>query len=164
MGALALTLGEVTEEKAVKVAEEFGGLPHRAECVGIYRGVEYINSSIDTTPSRTASTLIALSRPVHIILGGRGKGLSTLPLLPQLSRYAKSISLYGEAGEEFLSDLIPLGIKLSLSQSFDDAFHSAVMNAKRQDTVLLSPAATAYGEFSDFTKRGERFTALARAQ
>ena len=160
--ALALTLGEVTAEGAHSAAAEYGGLPHRAELVRMHRGVEFINSSIDTTPSRTAATLEALGRGVHIILGGRGKGLSPSPLFKPLSTYAKSLSLYGEAGEELYPVLLPLGIPTALYRGFDEAVEAASERAAAGDTVLLSPAATAYGEFRDFTERGERFRTLVK--
>ena len=47
-----------------------------------------------------------------------------------------------------------------------DGFREAVMSlcerAGEGDTVLLSPAATAYGEFENYEKRGECFTRIVK--
>ena len=43
-----------------------------------------------------------------------------------------------------------------------DAIDHAMSGTKVGDTVLLSPAATSYGEFKDYTKRGEYFKEYIR--
>lgn len=161
LGAIALTLGDFTQDGLGAVIEDMPCLRHRAELFYTHRGVDYINSSIDTTPERTEATLTAIDRRVSIIIGGRGKGLSIKPLIPTLARYAVRISLYGEAGAEYYPDLAVSealsGIPCQLFEKFDDATEHAIEGATEGVAVLLSPAATGYGEFKSFAERGEHF-------
>ncbi len=160
MLAIALTLGHTTREHIREVAKAFKGLSHRCESFTI-DGVEYVNSSIDTTPDRTKTTLCSLERRVNVILGGRGKGLCYGVLKSPLVKYANKISLYGEAALE-MSDWLKSDPELSRipSESFRtlcEAIDHAQSGVRVGDTVLLSPAATSYGEFFSYTERGDFF-------
>ena len=162
MNALALTLFEADEDKIYSVASEFGGLPDRAETVGVFRGISCISSSIDTTPVRTAATLNSLGRRVHLLLGGRSKSLPLEPLLPALSRYGESVTLFGEAKEEFARELTKSGIDYTCCPDFSEAVCHALSRAAEGDTVLLSPAATSYDEFCDYSARGTAFKRIVK--
>ncbi len=170
MGAIGLCHGEYTEAALADTLENMPALPHRIELFLTEGGVDYINSSIDTTPERTRTTLLALGRRVRLILGGRGKGLSILPIVPALVEYAEGISLYGEAGREYYGELCSSGIldttPCRLFEHFDEAAEDAAERALCGEAVLLSPAATGYGEFRSFAERGEHFKewVIKRAQ
>lgn len=160
MSAIAMSLGYASNKRIREVAESFTGLEHRCESFTL-GGVEYINSSIDTTPERTRATLESLDKPVNIILGGRGKGLSLEPLTAPLIRYAKRISVYGEIADEIENhiecDTALSRIPHKSFKAFREAIDDADENTRDVKAVLLSPAATAYGEFTDFTQRGRVF-------
>ena len=158
--AIALSIGYATRERICEVAESFDGLAER--CRTTERdGISYVSSSIDTTPERTATTLKSLDRRVKIILGGRGKGLSYELLSKPLTQYAERIALYGDAGREMLewieSDSRLRTIPHAFSPKMEDAFNYVADGATAGDTVLLSPAATSYGEFRDYIERGRAF-------
>ena len=161
--AAALVGDNVGSNDMARVFSSFGGLAHRGERIPA-RDITFIDSSIDTSPARTAATLDELDGPIRLILGGRGKGLSYSSLLPHLAGRVATVALYGEAAVDILSELedglAHLGIAYTVHRGFDDAFDSAVSSAREGDTVLLSPACTAYGEFSDFEERGRHFAAL----
>lgn len=161
MGAIALATWEFSPAHLKRVASEFHGLEHRMEKFLTYNGVDFINSSIDTTPARTRATLDALGRPTRIILGGGAKGLSIRPIIPSLSEHATRIALYGDAGKQYLGELNEGGMadgeKIRLFKEFDGALKFILEGLSPGDTVLLSPAATGYGEFKDFAERGKHF-------
>ena len=160
MGAMALTWGEYSSEHLLSVAGSFRGLEHRCEIFHTWCGVDFINSSIDTTPARTRATLSSLGRRVRIILGGRSKGVPLGECLPVLSEYAERISLYGEAAEEYFEAIISGGastVNCARFDKFDAAVDYATEGISKGDTVLLSPAATGYGEFASFAERGRHF-------
>ena len=158
--AIALSIGYATDDRIREVAESFSGLDERCK-ITERDGISYVSSSIDTTPERTATTLRSLGRRVRIILGGRGKGLPYTPLSELLTRYADRIALYGDAGREMLemieSDSSLSTIPHALFPKMKDAFDYATDGVKKGDTVLLSPAATSYGEFRDYLERGRAF-------
>ena len=159
--AVAMTIGLVNRERIRKVAASFRGLEHRCECFLSRDGIDYVNSSIDTTPSRTSATLKGLYKRVKIILGGRGKGLPLSPLRDALASYADEIAMYGDIADE-ISDFIEKDPILSAipHASFThlgEAIDHLLKGIKSGDTLLLSPAATSYGEFRDFEERGSYF-------
>ena len=160
MSAIALSHGYTSRERIAEVAAAFNGLEHRCESITI-DGKEYIDSSIDTSPERTKTTLTDIARRVHLILGGRGKGLAPDAMREPLIKYAISISLYGEIADSLCrwldSDTKLSGIPHAKFKALKEAIDNADSLAKVGDTVLLSPSATAYGEFQSFTQRGDFF-------
>ena len=161
--AASAAAAEVATPRAVReLALRFGGVAHRAEWVTRVRGVSYINSSIDTTPSRTAATLASLSGEgrVHLLLGGRGKGLSYEVLTDALRGRDALCYLFGESASAAACALAKTGIPHAGFARLEEAFFAASGAAARGDTVLLSPAATAFDEFVDYEARGERFRRL----
>ena len=157
--------GELASIDAIQnTLTSFKGLRHRCEHILSYRGVDFYNSSIDTSPTRAASTLNSLNRRVRLILGGRGKGLDPTVMREPILKYASAIALYGEEGEKLCawlsSDAELSQIPYAYFKGFDRAVDYATSNLNSTDTVLLSPACTAYGEFISFEERGERFRSL----
>ena len=159
--AIAITDGYTSCERINAVGREFSGLPHRCELIGEFCGVKYFNSSIDSTPQRTATTLDSLGGGLIVILGGKGKGLSYEPLLSPLKAHARAVVLTGANGCEIadtikrdrsLSDL-----KIYMKDSFYDAVMAAIGAASPGDTVILSPASTSFDAFRDFAERGNKF-------
>lgn len=157
LAAIGLVYPYVAPAHMQAVARRFGGVPHRMEYVGDLHGVSYYNSSIDSTPSRTAATLAALGKKPILLCGGRGKGLSPAPLCRAAATYAAAVILFGEAGPALQEALRPLPIPLRLCPTMQDAIATAKAMAQPGDSILLSPACTSFDEFENFEKRGEAF-------
>ena len=158
--AIALSIGYTSREHIRKVAMSFEGLKERCERFTV-GGVDYVSSSIDTSPVRTKTTLEGLDRQVNIILGGRTKRLPLDVLKEPLVKYAARIAIYGEASEEFLDFIISYpelkSIPHSAFPTLSEAIGYASEGVRCGDTVLLSPAATSYGEFENYIERGRFF-------
>ena len=167
MAAVGLAHGVADLGRIREVGRSFRPLSHRCEVVHTSAdGVTFLDSSIDTTPMRTVATVTGLSSPVLLLLGGRGKGLSFEPLLPAVRNFAVAVAIYGEVGGEIYSTLrsggITSQIPVSLHEKFDGALCALTSLGAAGDTVLLSPAATAYGEFRNFEERGRHFASRAK--
>ena len=164
--AIAMTLEIADTSCVLDVARGFHGLEHRCEHFLSCGCVDFINSSIDTTPERTRTTLEGLGKKVNILLGGRGKGLSLKPLCDPLSKYAKKIAIYGEVASEiteFIENDVELRkIEHACFSRFRDALEYLTEELAKGDTVILSPAATSYGEFASYVERGELFKEILR--
>lgn len=156
MTAIAMCDGYVSRERIAKVAESFTGLPHRAELFFSYGGVDFYDSSIDSTPARCANTLSALKRRCIVILGGRGKGLSYEPLGEALKKYATFAIVTGENAEEIASS-IKGSCAFTVISDFTEAIRAATEMAKDGDSVILSPASTSFDKFKDYKERGKKF-------
>ncbi len=156
MTAIALTDGYTDRAHIEAVAESFSGLSHRCECFAEHSGIKFIDSSIDTSPARSAETLSSLGKNLIIILGGRGKGMGYTPLRDPLANHVKLAVITGENRGEILSDIKGC-TETVMIENFEDAVLFAAASACPGDAVLLSPASTSYDAFSSFEKRGEKF-------
>ncbi len=155
MMAIAMTEGYVTIDAIETVASGFAGLPHRCEFFLSKNGVEYINSSIDTSPARTLSTLTALKKAVVLILGGKSKGLDYGCLAPALKKYAKKVIIVGENSAEIYSSINYPNAKIFID--FEEAILYGIESVRGVGTLLLSPASSSYDRFKNYAERGESF-------
>ena len=160
LSAIALTDGLFNTGGGIEALFDFSAPSHRSETVAIAGGVRYVDSSIDSSPARTSVTLSAMPRNTHIILGGRGKGLSYAPLIPPLLHTEGAIIICGENRYEIkaaMDGIDNLRERIILCDDLLSAARVAVRIAERGDTVLLSPASTSFDAFSSFEERGNKF-------
>lgn len=162
--AAALTGARPAEVSAVAAA--FRGVEHRCEYLGEFRAVHCYDSSIDTTPARTAATLSAFRTPVTVLAGGRNKNLPLAPLADALRRYAAAVVFFGEAGEEMRATLLGGGTDgAALPPSryvadFSDAVEAALDATPPGGTLVLSPAAASFDAFRSYRERAETYKRL----
>ena len=159
MAAISLTWGMVSEPTIKYIAKTFGGVEHRLELVRVFDEVLYINSSIDSSPTRTAAALSALPIKPIVICGGYDKHIPFEPLADALNEKAKAVILTGATAEKINSVLEASGstIDIYLEKDFDKAVKSARDMASKGDIVLLSPACASFDAFDNFMQRGNRF-------
>ncbi|MBQ9805005.1 MAG: UDP-N-acetylmuramoyl-L-alanine--D-glutamate ligase [Clostridia bacterium] len=170
MTALALTHGEVGTDSILAVARKFTGVRHRLEPVRELDGVRYYNSSIDSSPSRTAAALSALApeKPI-VICGGADKGCSFEPLAEVLCKHAKAVILTGQTAPKIREVLnacpeVQSGtLPILENADFQGAVELARTTAREGDIVLLSPACTSFDAFRNFEERGDTFCQIVRA-
>ena len=165
--AIALTYGYVDKAVYRAVAESFGGVEHRLELVRTLNGVRYYNSSIDSSPTRTAAALSALDgEDIVIICGGYDKNLDYAPLAEALIERARAVVLTGATAEKIkkaLEDnprLSSSALTVVSSDNFDDAVLKASRLGKEGGCVLLSPASASFDSFKNFSERGRYFKEL----
>jgi len=163
MTAIALTYGDVDPDIYCRVAKEFGGVEHRLELVCETKGVKYYNSSIDSSPTRTAAALSALKEKPIVICGGSDKNLDYAPLARVLCERAKAVVLNGDSAVKIKAALeaYPKTRECSLAvyeaKTLGEATELAIKVAQNGDTVLLSPASASFDQFENFMERGRFF-------
>lgn len=168
LAAVALTEGLVTPASIAAVARTFCGVEHRLQKVGVFGGVTYYNSSIDSTPTRTRAALSALAgqgiRPV-VICGGYDKHLSYAPLAAALETYAKAAVLTGQTAGAIAETIRANAPRFPFvtEPDFRRAVEQARALAQPGDTVLLSPACASFDAFQNFAERGETFCKIVRS-
>ena len=169
MTAIALTAEYVSPETVVEIAKTFKGVEHRLERVRIFDGVTYYNSSIDTSPTRTAAALSALREKPIVICGGYDKHIPFEPLADALCERAKAVILTGATAKKIRAVLdtrneVQSGA-LPVLEEVD--FAAAVLLAKKTaqegDTVLLSPACASFDAFPNFAERGNTFRKIVES-
>ncbi|MGN1095730.1 MAG: UDP-N-acetylmuramoyl-L-alanine--D-glutamate ligase [Eubacteriales bacterium] len=163
MAACAVVWNDVSRESIIKVARNFAGVEHRIEFVAEKNGIKYYNSSIDTSPTRTAAALNSFNEKLVVIIGGYDKKIPLEPLVPLLTEHAKFISATGATGEKIMRLMLDSGYpcdKIVYTKDFDGAFDAARLAACKGDTVILSPACASFDAFKNFALRGEHFKEL----
>ncbi len=164
LAAISAVWGIVSVENIVKVAENFGGVEHRAEFVREVDGVKYYNDSIASSPTRTAiGTLSLYDEKIIIIAGGYDKHIPYEPLGPVICDKVKTLILMGDTAPKIeeavknspqYSEGNPVIINVN---NMEEAVKAARENAKEGDIVSLSPASASFGLYKNFMQRGNHF-------
>ncbi len=162
--AIAATYGLVSKDSIVKTAQEFGGVEHRIELVREFNGVKYYNSSIDSSPSRTAAALESFKDKVIVIAGGYDKKIPLEPLGDLFKRKTKSAILIGNTGVKIADILKACGYSgpIYMAVDMEDAVNHAASIAVSGDTVILSPAAASFDLYKNFMERGNIFKKIVK--
>ena len=150
----------VDAKEILGAMETFPGLEHRQEIVSHDKGILIVNDSKATNVDSAVRALETFKN-IRWIAGGRAKDkdFSALANSVQSVRHAY---LMGEHANQ-IADCLPQSLPLSQLDTLEEAVHVALGEAEAGDTVLLSPACTAFDQFANFEKRGEAFKAEVAA-
>jgi len=171
MAAIAAVRGYASPAHIVDTARTFRGVHHRLELIREHGGVSYYNSSIDSSPTRTAAAVSAMgSRPLVMICGGYDKQIPFEPLAETLLTHPniRAVVLTGatagkiDAALRAHPDFSCTALRLLYEPDFTEAVLCASRTAQDGDAVLLSPACASFDAFPNFEKRGERFAEIVR--
>jgi UDP-N-acetylmuramoylalanine--D-glutamate ligase len=167
MAAAAVCLARGIEEDAVRAGlRSFAGVAHRLEEVASRDGVLFVN---DSKATNIASTQVALAAfadggPIHLILGGQGKGQDFTELRGAVERSCAAVYLIGQDAPVIAAALEGIGVALEHCGDLERAVPAARLAARPGEVVLLSPACASFDQFADFEARGERFRSLVLDQ
>ncbi len=164
MTAIAATYPLYTEDAIKKVAQNFGGVPHRIEFVRELDGVKYYNSSIDSSPNRTINTLKVFDK-VILIAGGKDKGIPYDEIGESIATKTKHLVLIGKTGPLIKDALDKYSEKTGIGKdiptefctTYEEAVNCARKAASEGDIVILSNASTSFDMFKNFEERGNLF-------
>jgi len=157
--ALAMGVAPGTIERAFA---GFAGLPHRTEFVRDKDGVRYVDDSKGTNVGAVVEALAATHGPVILIAGGVDKGGDYGPLRAPLKEKVRLLILIGAAREKMRAALDG-ATAIETAPALAEAVGIAAANARRGDTVMLSPACSSFDQFKDYAERGRVFQELVRA-
>lgn len=159
--ALGALFGEVSTDAIESVATSFTGVSGRMELVKTLGGVSFYDSSIDSTPSRTISTLSAFYKAKTVlILGGYDKNLSYDCLSGALCGI-KGAVLCGANRDKIYASVRGV-CDIYVTDTLEDAVKQAFDIASDGDSVLLSPASASFDAFENYKERSEKFKEIIR--
>ena len=166
MAALCAVGEQVGEEICRSVAASFAGVAHRLEPVRTKDGVEFINDSIASSPSRTAAGLRALEgRSLVLIAGGYDKHIPYDELGPEIARRVRVLVLCGATAPKIKAAVLASPgpwPEIIEEGDFAAAVRAAAGAARPGEIVLLSPASASFDLFKNFEERGDRFREIVR--
>ncbi len=150
----------VSREIVRDAVRSFRGLPHRSELVAEIDGVRYYNDSKGTNPAASARSLTAFgANRVHLIVGGRSKGVELGEFVAAADGRVKRSYGIGEAGQELIAALSAIALGDDCGD-LEAAVSAAFKSAEPGDVVLLSPACASYDQYRNFEERGDHFRLL----
>jgi UDP-N-acetylmuramoylalanine--D-glutamate ligase len=136
--------------------------PHRCEFVRQIGGVDYVNDSKATNLDAVEKALLAQSKPVILIAGGKDKGFTFDPLRPLVKEKVRSTILIGEMAER-IAHAWSGAVRSEIASSLADAVERAHAVAGPGDVVLFSPGTSSFDMFKSYADRGDQFRALVQA-
>ena len=125
-------------EKMVPPLCAYEPRPHRCEFVRQIGGVDYINDSKATNLDAVEKALLAQSKPVVLIAGGKDKGFTFEPLRALVKEKVRSTILIGEMAERIARDWDG-AVETELATSLANAVERAHATASR---MSASPSAS----------------------
>jgi UDP-N-acetylmuramoylalanine--D-glutamate ligase len=140
----------------------FRGLPHRLAFVRNFRGVDYYDDSIATTPTSAIAAIDAFTQEKVLIIGGSDKGADYVPLANAIAksdsiRAIISVGANGEAITSAFDARTSALVHRVDSKNMNDVVNLAVTIAQPDDVVILSPAAASFDMFKNYADRGEQY-------
>lgn len=147
----------------LQVLREFKGLPHRCEMVRKRAGIAWYNDSKGTNVGATEAAIKGLGPDIKgkliLIAGGVGKNADFTSLVPVIQQYTRHVVLIGEAAND-IAAVIAGSVPVSFATSMEEAVQLAALAAKKDDSVLLSPACASFDMFNNYAHRGEVFAEI----
>lgn len=147
-----------------KVLRTFTGVPNRFELVRTVDGIAYYNDTTATMPDAVIAALRTLdSERIILLAGGTDKKLDYQALAKEIKKYRVRLVLFaGTATDKIIRELKKYPYILGTAQSMKEAMRMVRANAKKGDSVLLSPAAASFGIFKNEFDRGEQFCKIVK--
>jgi len=160
--ALCATKEYIKRDIIQALAKSFNGVEHRIEYIRTLDGVDYYNSSIDSSPARTIATLKSFDQKLIVICGGYDKNLNYSVLKEYFEKHVKAAFVTGQTCDKILKAVsypdAPYHVKKC--KDIKDALENAKAIAKSGDKIILTPASASFDSFKNFEERGRYFKEL----
>lgn len=157
LACLALLAGAGYELSQFKTGlRKFAGLEHRMQKVCEQDGVLFIEDSKGTNVGAVIAGVDGIDRPIHLILGGDGKGQDFSPLRELVLRKCKSVALIGQDAAQ-LSDVLVDIPNVRRYTTLPEAVNACIDSAIAGDAVILSPACASWDMFTNYKQRAQVF-------
>jgi UDP-N-acetylmuramoylalanine--D-glutamate ligase len=161
LASIGATYPYVKIEKIIDAVSHFSGVAHRSTEVEKINGITFVDSSVDSTPTRTITTLGLFAKEKSIlILGGQDKCLSYLPLKDALSGVKLAV-IFG-INKEKIQNAINGACRFALVNNIFEATNLAYKRATNGDYIILSPASASFDMFENYIDRAEKFKEAIR--
>ncbi len=153
---------EIRNESIRESLTDFKNVEHRLEFVAKVNGIEFINDSKATNVNSTWYALESMDKPIVWVMGGIDKGNDYDQLKPLVKEKVKAIVCLGlnnEKIKEAFSDVVD---EIVETQTAFKAVEASYRLAKKDETVLLSPACASFDLFESYEDRGKQFKNAVR--
>ena len=159
---IAGRLVEIRKSIVRESLEDFENVEHRLEFVAKVNGIEFINDSKATNINSTWYALETMENPVVWVMGGVDKGNDYSELSNLVKDKVKAIICLGIDNQKIIKAFGHLVETIVEVASATEAVAYAYRLAKKNETVLLSPACASFDLFENYEDRGNQFKQAVR--
>ena len=159
---IAGRLVEIRKSVVRESLEDFENVEHRLEFVAKVNGIEFINDSKATNINSTWYALETMENPVFWVMGGVDKGNDYSELSNLVKDKVKAIICLGIDNQKIIKAFGHLVETIVEVGSATEAVAYAYRLAKKNETVLLSPACASFDLFENYEDRGNQFKQAVR--
>ncbi len=159
---IASRILEIRKESVRESLGDFVNVEHRLEFVAKVHGIEFINDSKATNINSTWFALESMDKPTVWIVGGVDKGNDYSELTQLVDEKVKSIVCLGKDNSKIIEAFSGCNIEIYEAGSAMDAVAYGYRLAKKDETVLLSPACASFDLFENYEERGNEFKKAVR--
>ena len=159
---IAARLVEIRKSVVRESLEDFENVEHRLEFVAKVNGIEFINDSKATNINSTWYALETMENPVVWVMGGVDKGNDYSELSNLVKDKVKAIICLGIDNQKIIKAFGHLVETIVEAGSATEAVAYAYRLAKKNETVLLSPACASFDLFENYEDRGNQFKQAVR--
>tara|TARA_B100001123_G_scaffold394639_1_gene475585 strand:+ start:2005 stop:3327 length:1323 start_codon:yes stop_codon:yes gene_type:complete len=152
---------KVNDKIVIKALNKFKGLPHRQEIVLSNKKILCINDSKATSFDACLQSLSSYKR-IYWIVGGLPKYKDHF-YLKNIKKNILKAYIVGKNTSFFKLQLnrnIPYTISKNISNAVNNIYNDLKLEKNNKNTILLSPAAASFDQFSNFENRGDYFRSL----
>ena len=160
---IAARILEIRKEVVRESLEDFVNVEHRLEFVAKVHGIEFINDSKATNVNSTWFALESMEKPTVWIVGGVDKGNDYSELMALVKDKVKAIICLGTDNKKLLETFTGQVETIVEARSAMEAVAYGYRLAKKDETVLLSPACASFDLFENYEDRGNQFKEAVRA-
>ncbi len=160
---IASRILEIRKESVRESLSDFVNVEHRLEFVAKVHGIEFINDSKATNINSTWFALESMEQPTVWIVGGVDKGNDYSELTELVRDKVKAIVCLGKDNEKIKAAFTGIVPDIYEASSAMEAVAYGYRLARKDETVLLSPACASFDLFENYEERGNEFKKAVRA-
>lgn len=160
---LAARILDIRKESIRESFSDFVNVEHRLEFVAKVNGIEFINDSKATNINSTWFALESMDKPTVWIVGGVDKGNDYSELMELVKDKVKAIICLGTENQKIIDAFGGVVETIVEASSAMEAVAYGYRLAKKDETVLLSPACASFDLFENYEDRGNQFKNAVRS-
>ncbi len=159
---IAARILEIRKDVVRESLEDFVNVEHRLEFVAKVHGIEFINDSKATNVNSTWFALESMEKPTVWIVGGVDKGNDYSELIDLVRAKVKAIICLGVDNTKLIETFGGEVETIVEAKTATEAVAYGYRLAKKDETVLLSPACASFDLFENYEDRGNQFKKAVR--
>ena len=160
---IASRILEIRKESVRESLSDFVNVEHRLEFVAKVHGIEFINDSKATNVNSTWFALESMDKPTVWIVGGVDKGNDYSELTELVKDKVKAIICLGKDNEKIKQAFGAITTEIYEASSAMEAVAYGYRLARKEETVLLSPACASFDLFENYEERGNEYKKAVRS-